>query len=104
MVHTTSTSLGRDHAPLNIQLLGATAFVDLLASDEVDQGFAQRIGDCTELLGTTFGGTSDGKILRRAGRDEQGAMAFVAAGEFHIDGALMGATGSPSHKGRDWTV
>jgi len=84
---TTRTSPGRGHAPPNIELLGATAFVDLLASDEVDQAFALRIGDCTGLLGATLGGTSGEKMLRSAGRNEQGAAVVVAAEELHIDGA-----------------
>jgi hypothetical protein len=87
MADTTRTSPGRGHAPPNIELFGATAFVDLLASDEVDQAFALRIGDCTGLLGATLGGTSGEKILRSGGRDEQGAAAVVAAEELHIDGA-----------------
>jgi len=87
MADPTRTSPGRGHAPPNIELLGATAFVDLLASDEVDQAFALRIGDCTGLLGATLGGTSGEKILRSAGSDEQGAEAVVAAEELHIDGA-----------------
>jgi len=87
MVDTTRTSLGLGHAPPNIELLGATAFLDLVASDEVDQAFALGIGDCTGLLGATLGGTSGEKILRSAGRDEQGAVAVVAAEELHIDGA-----------------
>jgi hypothetical protein len=58
MVDATRTSPGWGHAPPNVKLLGATAFVNRLASDEVDQAFALLIGDCTELLGATLGGTS----------------------------------------------
>jgi hypothetical protein len=58
MVDATRTSPGWGHAPPNIKLLGATAFVNPLASDEVHQAFALRIGDCTELPGETLGGTS----------------------------------------------
>jgi len=70
MADTTRTLPGRGHAPPNIELLGGTAFVDLLGSDEVDQTFALQIGDCTGLLGATLGGTSGEKILRSAGHDE----------------------------------
>jgi len=37
-----------------IQTLGATAFDDLLASDEVVAAFALRIGECTGLLGAAL--------------------------------------------------
>jgi len=33
-----------------------------------------------------------------------GAMAGVAAEEWHSDGASMTATGSPRHKGRNWST
>jgi hypothetical protein len=87
MADATRSSPGCDHTPLNIELLGATAFIDLLASDEVDQAFVLRIGDCTGLLAATWGGTSGEKILQSAGCNEQGAAAVVVAEELHIDGA-----------------
>jgi hypothetical protein len=37
-----------------IELLGATAFEDLLAGEEVVEAFALRIGECTGLLGATM--------------------------------------------------
>jgi len=62
MADTTKTWLGRGHAPPNVELLGATAFVNLFASDEVDQAFAVQIGGCTGLPGANLGGTSGEKI------------------------------------------
>jgi hypothetical protein len=67
-----------------IQTLGATAFDDLLASDEVIVAFALRIGECTGLLGATLEDItlySQGNTDPSAGRDEQGAAAVVAAEE-----------------------
>jgi len=36
-----------------IQIVGATAIDDLLASEQVVWTFFQRVGDCTRLLGVT---------------------------------------------------
>jgi len=66
----------------DIQTLGATAFDDLLASDEAIAAFALRIGECTGLLGVTLEDItldSPGNTDPSAGRDEQGAAAVVAA-------------------------
>ena len=67
-----------------IQTLGATAFDDLLASDEVVAAFALRIGECTGLLGATLEDItldSPGNTDPSAGCDEQGAAAVVPAEE-----------------------
>jgi hypothetical protein len=45
----------------NIQILGATAFDDLLASEQVIGTFFLRVGDCTRLLGATVEGITDGE-------------------------------------------
>jgi hypothetical protein len=37
----------------DIQILGATAFDNVLASDEVAESFFLRLGDCTGMLGAT---------------------------------------------------
>jgi hypothetical protein len=50
---------GEENKPPDIHLLGATAFDDLLASDEVVEAFAIRIDDCTGLLGACMEGTTD---------------------------------------------
>ena len=67
-----------------IQTHGATAFDDLLASDEVVTAFALQIGELTGLLGATLEDItlhSPGNTDPSAGRDEQGAAAVVAAEE-----------------------
>jgi len=56
----------------DIELLGATAFDDLLAGEEVVVAFALRIGECTGLLGatmeiTTLSGEKPRRWTRRAG-------------------------------------
>ena len=43
------------------QILGATAFDDLLASEQVVGPFFLRVGDCTGLLGATVEGITDGE-------------------------------------------
>jgi hypothetical protein len=45
----------------DIQILGATAFDDLLASEQVVGTFVLRVGDCTGRLGVTIQGISDGE-------------------------------------------
>jgi len=45
----------------DIQILGATAFDDLLASEQVVGPFFLRVGDCTGLLGATVEGITDGE-------------------------------------------
>jgi hypothetical protein len=45
----------------DIQILGATAFDDLLASEQVVGTFFLRVGDCTGLLGATVEGITDGE-------------------------------------------
>jgi len=65
-----------------IQTPRATAFDDLLASDEVIAAFALWIGECPGLLGATLEHItldSAGNTDQNAGCDEQGAAAVVAA-------------------------
>jgi hypothetical protein len=45
----------------DIQILGETAFNDLLASEQVVGTFFLRVGDCTPLLGVTVEGITDGE-------------------------------------------
>jgi hypothetical protein len=45
----------------DIQILGSTAFDDLLASEQVVGTFFLRVGDCTGLLGATVEGITDGE-------------------------------------------
>jgi len=46
------------------QILGATAFDDLLASEQVGRTFFLRVGDCTGLPGATVEGITDGERER----------------------------------------
>jgi len=45
----------------DIQILGATAFDDLLASEQIFGTFFVRVGDCTGLLGVTVEGITEGE-------------------------------------------
>jgi hypothetical protein len=45
----------------DIQILGATAFDDLLASEQVVGTFFLRVGHCTGLLGAIVEGITDGE-------------------------------------------
>jgi hypothetical protein len=45
----------------DIQILGGTAFDDLLALEQVVGTFFLRLGDCTGLLGATVEGITDGE-------------------------------------------
>jgi hypothetical protein len=45
----------------DIQILRATSFDDLLASEQVVGIFFLRVGDCTGLLGATVEGITDGE-------------------------------------------
>jgi len=70
--HETLPERGEDTPAPDIQLLGATTFGNLLASDEVVEAFALRIGECTGLLGatagtTTLAGEKPRRWTRRAG-------------------------------------
>jgi hypothetical protein len=68
-------------------ILGATAFDDLLASDQTIEPFPLRIGECSGLLGATREVTTlenPGEIEtinRNRWTSEQGAAAVVAAEE-----------------------
>jgi hypothetical protein len=53
-------SEGGDGIP-DIQILGATAFDDLLASEQVVGTFFLKVRDCTGLLGATVEGITDGE-------------------------------------------
>jgi len=74
------------HTP-DIEILGATAFDDLLASDETIETFGLRIGECSALLGATMEVTTledPGEIETikpKRWTSEQGAAAVVAADE-----------------------
>ena len=48
------TDCGEDSPTPDIEILGATAFDDLLASDQTIQTFALRIVECSGLLGATM--------------------------------------------------
>ena len=45
----------------DVQILGATAFDYVLASEQVFGTFFRRVGDCTGLLGATVEGITDGE-------------------------------------------
>ena len=65
----------------DIQILGANAFDDQLASEEVVWTFFLRVGVRIGLLGVTVESISSGEIGTRHWTGEQGAAAVVAAEE-----------------------
>jgi len=65
----------------DIQILGATTFDDLLASEEVFWTFFLGVGVRIGLLGVTVESISSGEIGVRHRMGEQGAAAAVAAEE-----------------------
>jgi hypothetical protein len=76
---------GEDSPTPDIEILGATAFDDLLASDETIEPFALVIGECSGPLGSTMEVTTlenPGEIETTNPKhwtSEQGAAAVVAA-------------------------
>jgi len=78
---------GADSPTPDILILGATAFYDLLASDETIETFYLWIEECIGLLGTTMEVTTWGNpseiktIYQKSWSSEQGAAAVVAAEE-----------------------
>jgi hypothetical protein len=85
---------GEDSPTPDIEILGATAFDDLLASDETIETFALRIAQCSGLLGATMEVTTleePGEIETinpKRWTSEQGAAAVVAAEEEPHSGIL----------------
>jgi len=73
--------------PPDIQLLGATAFDHLLASEEVVEALAIRLGECQGLLGASLEGITDGEGNPNMLNARAGTEAVVAAEEWHSDGA-----------------
>ena len=69
-----------DPAP-DIQLLGATAFDHRLASEEVVEASAIRLGECQVLLGASLEGITEGEGNPRMLNARAGAAAVVAAEE-----------------------
>jgi hypothetical protein len=78
---------GEDSPAPDIEILGATAFDDILASDVTIETFILQIGECSGLLGATVEVTTlenPGEIEtinQKRGTSEQGAAAVAAADE-----------------------
>jgi len=70
-----------DEPPPDIQLLWATAFGHLLASEEVVEAFAIRLGECQGLLGASLEGITEGEGNPKMLNARAGAAAVVAAEE-----------------------
>jgi hypothetical protein len=83
-----------DSATPDIEILGGTAFDDLLARDETIETFALPIGECSGLLGATMEVTTledPGEIETinpKGWTSEQGAAAVVAVEEEPHSGIL----------------
>ena len=63
---------------LYIQILGAMAIDDLLASEQVVWTFFSRVEDCTGLLEVTVESISSGELGTRHWTGEQGAAVAAA--------------------------
>jgi hypothetical protein len=70
-----------DEPPPHIQLLRATAFVQVLASEEVVEAFVIQLGECQGLLGASLEGITEGEGNPRMLNARAGAAAVVAAEE-----------------------
>ena len=85
---------GEDSPTPDIEILGATAFDNLLGSDETIETFPLQIGDCSGLLGATMEVTTlkdPGEIETinpKSWTSKQGAAAVVAAEEEPHSGIL----------------
>ena len=88
------TESGEDSPTPDIEILGATAFDDLSASDETIETFALRSGECSGLLGATMEVTTledPGEIETmnpKRWTSEQGAAVVVAVEEEPDSGIL----------------
>jgi len=89
-----------DAPPPDIQLLRASAFGHLLASEAVVEAFAIQLGECQGMLGASLKGITEVEKIPRMLDARVQALAVVAADEWHNDGAWMTATGSPRYEGR----
>jgi len=88
----------------DMELVGATAFDDLLAGEEIIEAFALQIGECTGLLGasmeiTTLSGKKPRRWMWWAGSSGCSCCRRASTWE-----SWMTATGSPRHEGSDWTA
>jgi hypothetical protein len=85
---------GEDSPTPDIEILGATAFEYLLASDKTIETFTLRFGECSGLVGATMEVTTledPGEIENinpKRWASEQGAAAVVAAEEEPHSGIL----------------
>jgi len=87
-LHSECDERGEDKPPPDIQLPGATAFGNLIASDEITEAFFLRLGDCTGLLGATVEQSHEQGEYPRKLDERAGAAAVVAAEECPLMGSL----------------
>ena len=88
---------------MSIETLSATAFGDLLASEEVTGAFALQIEDCIGLLGATVERTHEKGEYPRMLDEEARAAAVVAAEERphgNIECLLLGGRDPKGETGR----
>jgi hypothetical protein len=86
---TEDSQLGKpERNGVSIETLSATAFGDLLASEEITRSFALSIEDCIGLLGATVEWTHEKGEYPRILDDRAGAAAVVAAEEEPNSGIL----------------
>jgi len=86
---TEDSQLGKpERNGVSIETLSATAFGDLLASEEITRSFALSIEDCIGLLGAMVEWTHEKGEYPRILDDRAGAAAVVAAEEEPNSGIL----------------
>jgi len=85
----------------DIQILRATGFDDLLASEQVVGTFFPRGGDCTGLLGATVEGITDSELDRPQALDGRARSSTSSRGRTLNQQCRpwMTATGTPGHEG-----
>jgi len=84
----------------DIHILGASAFDDLLASEQVVGTFFLGVGDCTGLLGATVEDITDGEWDRPQALDGRAGSSGGSCGSRASTWEpSMTATGTPRHEG-----
>jgi len=83
------------------EVLGATAFDDVLASEQVVGTFFLRVGDCSGLLGATVEGITDGEWDRPKALDGRAGSSGSSCSRrvYEQCGPWMTATSTARHEG-----
>jgi len=90
--------------PPGIQLLGATKFHHLWASDEGVDRFTTWLGECQSLLRASLEGLMAHERMPTIPNEGAGAVVVVTAEQWYGEGAWMTTAGSPRHEERYWST